>query len=63
MRFVTTRNVCWRVSISDEWASIDGSADDIFVFGKVLCVDDVFLQNSGGILRTKLVQRNVSVDP
>ena len=49
--------------ISDEWASVDGSADNIVVFGKVFCVDDVFLQNSGGILRTKLVQRNVAVDP
>ena len=53
----------WRQPISDEWASVDGSADNIFVFGKVFCVDDVFLQNSGGILRTKLVQRNVTVDP
>ena len=53
----------WRQSISDEWASVDGRADNIFVFGKVFCVDDVLLQNSGGILRTKLVQRNVAVDP
>ena len=47
---------------SDERTRIDGSAEDIFVFGKVLCVNDVFFQDSGRVLHTKLIQRNMTVD-